>query len=233
VDVHGAGGSEIIVSPNLVQKHVPGKNPTLVIQEMLQQLEFFGREGVDLPFIGDLVLGQIQGNPSIFVPNFFGPGLLQTPEKSLDPRDHFPRAEGLGDIIIRANFQAHDAIGFLRLGRDHNHRDFCGRKLGTQASADFQPVHLREHEVQEDQIKLFLGQFPQAGIPIFDSLHFISFPLQIMLEKVLDILFVLDNQYFFGHSFILAQGSLKDQPDLESRRRAKNIAPISSPGLCN
>src|SRR4029078_1213527 len=40
----------------------------------------------------------------------------------LDPRDQLARTERLGHIIVRAELEADDAVGFLDLGRQQDHR---------------------------------------------------------------------------------------------------------------
>jgi len=61
---------------------------------------------------------------------FSTPGAFSLPRRSerLMAQDQFARAERLCDVIIRAQFEADDLVDFLRLGREHNHRDVPRRR---------------------------------------------------------------------------------------------------------
>ena len=58
---------------------------------------------------------------------FLGHLALAAAQDGLDPQEHFARTERLGHIIIRAKFEADDAIDLLRFRGQHDDRDVRGR----------------------------------------------------------------------------------------------------------
>jgi hypothetical protein len=71
-------------------------------------------------------------------------------EEHLDPRDQLVRVERLGDVIVGADFQAHDHVPGGILGGQHDHRDVTPLLVGLQAAAHLVPIHPRHHHVQQD-----------------------------------------------------------------------------------
>ena len=63
----------------------------------------------------------------------------------LDPRTELERAEGLRDVIIRAELQAEDLLGLLGLGRQHD--DGRGHTGTSELPADGKAILLRQHDV--------------------------------------------------------------------------------------
>jgi hypothetical protein len=61
------------------------------------------------------------------------------------PCDHFARAERFGNIIVGAEFEAYDPVGFFAASRQHNDRDV---PVGAQALRDFKTVQTRQHQVE-------------------------------------------------------------------------------------
>src|SRR5262249_53714577 len=64
-------------------------------------------------------------------------------------RREFARRKWLGHIVVRTEFESHDAIVLIAARRQHDHWD---RGLFAQAAAYFEPVDVREHEVEHDKI---------------------------------------------------------------------------------
>ena len=75
-------------------------------------------------------------------------------------RDQFARAEGLGDIIIGAELQADQPIGFLDARREHNDRQRVGRRVGAQRARHVEPIHPGQHQVQHQQARAFGAHQP-------------------------------------------------------------------------
>ena len=68
------------------------------------------------------------------------------------------RIEWLGQVIIRARFNAPDyGVGLLQAG-DHDDRDPSPGIVRLDLGQEFDPVHVRHQNIQQDQIKFTLGQ---------------------------------------------------------------------------
>ena len=63
------------------------------------------------------------------------------------------RSEGLGQVIVRAQLEADDAVHRVALGREHQDRHLA-HLAGhcANAPADLQAVHVRQHQVQDQQL---------------------------------------------------------------------------------
>eukprot|EP01133_Synstelium_polycarpum_P010450 gene10449-12166_t len=65
-----------------------------------------------------------------------------------DARHQFARRKRLGDVIVGADFQAHDAVDFIAAGGQEDHRHVG--KL-AQPAARFQAAHVRQSDVEHHQ----------------------------------------------------------------------------------
>jgi hypothetical protein len=74
-------------------------------------------------------------------------------QQFLDPQYQLPGAERFDDIVIGADFQAEDAVDFPCPGCKNENGDiFCAR-VAPKVFAYLQSVHLRQHQVQDNQIR--------------------------------------------------------------------------------
>jgi hypothetical protein len=90
-------------------------------------------------------------------------------QQRLCPRDQLAGAERLGDVVVRAEIQPEDDVLFLPLGRQHH--DWHINPLATQRPAHVETVHLRQHDVEEDQIWLHGGGHVEAALPVAGDVH--------------------------------------------------------------
>ena len=73
-------------------------------------------------------------------------------QNGFNPCDNLAVVERLGNIIVRADFQPQNAVVVVILRRQHNNGDIAHF---ADLFADFQPVHYRHHNIQNDNIGLF------------------------------------------------------------------------------
>src|ERR1035438_185785 len=116
----------------------------------------------------------------------------RAPQQRLDARAQFARAEGLGDVIVRAQFQPHHFFGFVRFGRQHQDRRFQPR--APQFPAHLEPVLARQHHVQQNQIEAALARPPRRRYAVARHLHLVALHLQIVFQPQRDRRFVFHNQ---------------------------------------
>src|SRR5690606_40503928 len=91
-------------------------------------------------------------------------------EKGADPGHELARAEGLGDIIVRAELEADDLVDLAGLRGEHKNGQV---HLAAQVAADLKPVHCWGHEVQVHECRAFAarqGQRPFAVTRRADAL---------------------------------------------------------------
>ena len=79
-----------------------------------------------------------------------GHALLGPPEERPDPGRQLAQAERLGDVVVGAELQPDDLVELGVLGRQHDDRH---ARLGADDAADLDARQLREHQVQEDEVR--------------------------------------------------------------------------------
>ena len=66
--------------------------------------------------------------------------------------DELVRAERLGDVVVRPELEADDAIGFLRARGQHDDRDRARLHVGADRAADFEAIDVGQHQVEDEQV---------------------------------------------------------------------------------
>ena len=110
----------------------------------------------------------------------------------------FAWVEGFGQVVVSAQFQPDDAVGFVAFGCQHD--DGCAFPRRTQAFADRQTVFPRHHQVKNDQVNaLSLHDAGHGGTAIGHDGHK---PLlcEVAAQQVADALIVINNQNLVGAS---------------------------------
>ena len=75
------------------------------------------------------------------------------PHDGVDAGNELARVEGLGQVVVRAHFEADNTVDVLAFGGKH---DDGHHVLGTaQATAYRQTIFARHHQVQDQQVKAF------------------------------------------------------------------------------
>src|SRR5581483_10819548 len=81
-------------------------------------------------------------------PRSVGRPLLITPQDGADAGHQLARVEGLGKIIVGAEFQADDAVDILAARREHDHGHFA---FAAQLTEYLEAIHAGEHDVEHHQ----------------------------------------------------------------------------------
>ena len=84
------------------------------------------------------------------------PAPARAAQHRLDAGDQLAWREGFGQVVVRADREADQLIHLIGTGRQH---DDVRIGEGTELAANFQPVHLGEHQVEHDDVgRLASGQ---------------------------------------------------------------------------
>ena len=106
--------------------------------------------------------------------------IRRTFQHGLDARNQFTRTNRFGDVIVGPGPEGfHLAIG-LRPGGEHDDRHVRHARIGLDMPADFIAVHLRHHDIQNDQVWQFLSQETERlrAAEGFDHFEFLSLECQ-------------------------------------------------------
>jgi hypothetical protein len=106
-------------------------------------------------------------------------------------RHHFPRAEGLRDVVVRAELEPEQLVRLFVARREHDDRR---RPLGANPPAHLPPVHARQHEIEHHQIGPQPRHRGEGGLAVSRLLNREPVPLQIRPQQFYDLRFVVDDQ---------------------------------------
>ena len=93
--------------------------------------------------------------------------LPAVPQGSPDPCHQLHHPEGLGHIVIRPLVQTQHLVILRALGGEQDDRQGPGDRQGAQALEHLEPVLLRQHDVQQKQVRRpTLQRLPELGGPL-------------------------------------------------------------------
>ena len=184
-----------------VPRHAPDLLEDLLARDRLprplpqqaQELDLVERQRVRLPFAGQLLLVRIDdGAADLDALRRRRGEAVQAPEHGVDARDQLTDRERLGDVVVGARVQPADLVGLLRPRGQHDHRHQRVRRSDLLAHG--KAVRVRQHEVQQHQVRPALAQQPHALAPGPRGHHLEALELQRGAQPAHQIGFVLDDQ---------------------------------------
>ena len=151
VGVDRAAVDRVLVTPDVLQEAVAGLHPPAAPGQELEQLEL-GRGELDLaPLHQHRVPGNIDLEVTETQVSHRFLRRLGAGEQLPDAKHELPRAEGLGDVIIRPKFQTEHAVHFRRTRREHDDGNARGDRITPEDLADLEAVDLGQHDIEHDQ----------------------------------------------------------------------------------
>src|SRR5260370_36883762 len=117
---------------------------------MLQQLKFLARKLHSLPTTQDLVATEVPLDIGEGIAVLLFRECLRTPQNGLHASEKFADREGLGDVVIGAEFETNNFIHFLAACREHD--DGNRGALRLYLLTLIQPAHAWHHHVEHDQL---------------------------------------------------------------------------------
>ena len=130
--------------------------------------------------------------------------------------DHAREGEWFGDVIIRADLQACDLIDLLREGGEHDDGYVA---FTAQDAADFAPVDVGEHQVEDDEIGFFAAGSRQRGLTVGGGDDAESVFLQIISGEAGDLGFVINDEDEWGHG-----KSIRDKGGRNERLKVERLS---------
>ena len=181
--------------PDFPEKLLLGKNPVRILSQKSQKIKLLGSKRrlltIDPHTPGRLIDLNTTDLDHIILMHIGTNQPVITLHMRLHTCNQLTWAERLGHIIIRAKTQSPDLIDIILLGRNHNDRRIL---LLTDLPADIKAIHLRKHQIQDDQIKLLLHSTYKPRITTVLDLHFKTRKLQIILLQIRDRFLILYDQ---------------------------------------
>jgi hypothetical protein len=105
--------------------------------------------------------------------------------------------KGLGQIVVCAQFETHDAVGFLSLGGQHQDRDIGHR---PDAPARLEAVEIGQHHIENDGVGRIAPQRRQTALGGGRKLDGETASGKIVAEHGGEPRIVVDDQDFLRHA---------------------------------
>src|SRR5262249_47681172 len=140
-----------------------------------------------------------------------------------------------GEVVVGAELEPDDALGFVGAGRQHDDRKAGRRLVAADHAADFEPVELRQHQVENYQVRRPRRDRRQCVTPRCSELAGESSFVQVAADERGDVGVVLYDEDSGGHRANCIGGSLH----LDGRRGrcgayVEGVRPVidAAAGLC-
>ena len=197
--VHGAGLPGKIVVPDGVEDVVPGQDGPPVLTQELQKLKFLigqlHRNAVPADLPGGGVDLQVAAGEHALSPGAPGPA-----EQGLHPGLELHDAEGLHHIVVRPLLQALHPVQLGGAGGEHDDGNMGRIRRPPQTAQNLQPVHPRQHDVQDIEVGLHVVDRLKVVLPGFKVLHSVPHRVKIIAEHLADALVILDDRNQVRHA---------------------------------
>src|SRR5271165_2710065 len=182
VNIHRARRHIMGVAPNRVQQLVAGEDSSRMPRQIFQQPELGGCRLLNLAT-------HHQGHTATV--NLDVAGLhncrrqrtLEAAQHRAHPRHQLARAERLGDIVVRAQFQSDDAVRLAHLRSQKYDRSHIERGRLANAPAKLQAVASGDHDVQKEQRRRLLLRFGNYAGGRCEGANGITGALQMMTNQ--------------------------------------------------
>ena len=200
--IHRAALAVKGIAPDLLQQLVPGEDPAAGPEQHAEQLKFLQRQRNVLAVCLDET--GLRTDPQAVDPIFLRSAALPgPPQQGLDPGQQLHHPEGLGQIIVRPQLQPQHLVIFAAPGREHDHRRQGGLPGGAEPFQDGKPVFLRQHDVQQHQLRRLPGEGAPKGGGRVEAFRVEAGAVQRVDHKLPDAAFVFQQIDHGGTSFNL------------------------------
>jgi len=123
--------------------------------------------------------------------------------------------EGLGQIVVGADFEAGHTVGLVAEGGEHEHRDL---RLASYLAQDVDAVLARQHHVEDHGRVLAGDRAAETLAPVVHRLDVVAQRLQVIAQKPAELLIVVDQQ---KASYALGRGQTKRPRACSGRPRCR------------
>jgi hypothetical protein len=119
------------------------------------------------------------------------PRRRRAPQKRLYAASELADRERLRDVVVGAELEAEHLVELVVASGQHDDRHLA---LGAQALANLEPVELRQHDVQDDEVDALRRELLQRFHAVPRLQDPITLALQGVGEKLLDGVLVVDEE---------------------------------------
>src|SRR6266540_1099179 len=190
-------------APELLEQRLPREDPPRMRRHRPQQLELDVRQLHGLPVELHASPHRIDSQPT------GGEGLravfalvrrqLRPPQKRTHATTELVDRERLRDVVVGAELQPNDLVELVVARGQHDNRHGAA---GAQALADLETVNARQHDVQNDQVRIRLGKKVESLLAVPGRNDAEALALEWVRQELLDGVLVVHEQdgRWLGHT---------------------------------
>lgn len=198
MDIDGAVEDLVIAFADFAEQLFPGFHPAGVAGEAEEEIEFDGGEGKRLSGEGGGAGGGVKAEVAHHHLGFGwavgGGGRWGGAVASGDGAqtgEQFAGRRGFGEVIVGADFEADDAIGFIAAGGEHEDGDVG---MAADLLERFEAVETGEHDIEDDGVPGFAGGGGDAGGAVVDGFHLVAHGAEVIGEQAAEFTVVIDQE---------------------------------------
>lgn len=182
------------VSLDFAQELKSGEDLSWMPSEVGEKVELRRREVDGTPL--DLQLARLEIDLKLSGDHSLGLRSLavEPSQDGANPRHELTGAERFDDVVVGPKLQAHNTIGLRGFGGQHD--DGHGG-LRSDGSGHFQPAHLRQHEVEDDEVGTFLVERLQRRSAVIRCVGLEALVIEVRLDRPDDHFFVIYDEDSF------------------------------------
>ena len=106
------------------------------------------------------------------------------PYHRLDPGYQRSMIYRFGQVFVSACFKSGNNVFWIRFCSDHDDRHEWQRGVCSQALADLNTIHLRHHDIKQNQVRLLLFSHGQPRFAICRCEDLVVVRLEASLENI-------------------------------------------------
>ena len=195
VHIHRAIGDGAI-APHCIQQLLPAEDYARPRHQVFQQAVFGGRQRQFLAAQTHAAAVAIQFQAARFQD---ADGRRLRAELQPDARDQFAHEERLHHVIVRADLQTDDAVGFGGPRRQEDHGNVAQVRIGAELLTDLQAIAIGQHDIEQHQVRTRLPAKLQRSFAGLRVHALEAFLLQVVAKQGHQVRIVFDD-YNLSHS---------------------------------
>ena len=189
----------VFATARQVHQLVAGERLTRVANQRFKHRELAAGERHWLVFTEHFARAEVQlelaeGNNGFFLRRCARQLVRLTAQHGANARQQFTRVKRFWNVVVGADFEAHDTVNFFALRRYHNDRHRVA--LAAQTAADREPVFAWQHQVENHQMERFTGQQTIHLLSVRDAANLEALLGQITLQQRTQAHVVIHDQNF-------------------------------------
>ena len=195
VDVHAACGEVGVVLPDFLEGGVAVDELVEVDGEDAEEVTFFGCETLDVVADGEGLMDEVESEVAdfedVFVRAVFVEGAAHG---GVEASEEFFHGEGLGDVVVGADFETFEFVFFKVFGGEEDDGDFFVDF--SNILSDSETVFEGHHDIKDAGIDVFGIEEGGGVVAVFSPDDGVAFLGEIGFEDGTQIGVVFSNQKF-------------------------------------